>query len=76
MKLDIQKWKKIMNNKRLLISIQDFVPVGVFLLSIFLHTEFQSNSAGNEYGSYDGRFIFIKAQKENEKGIPEERRKL
>lgn len=35
-----------MNNKRLLISIQDFVPVGVFLLSIFLHTEFSASFLG------------------------------
>lgn len=35
-----------MNNKRLLISIQDFVPIGVFLLSIFLHTEFSASFLG------------------------------
>ena len=38
--------KKNMNNKKFLISIQDVVPLGVFLLSIFLHTEFSSSFLG------------------------------
>lgn len=35
-----------MRNKKLLISIRDLIPMGVFLLSIFLHTEFSASVLG------------------------------
>lgn len=35
-----------MNNKKVLISMHDFVILGVFLLSIFLHTEFSASFLG------------------------------
>lgn len=35
-----------MNNKKILISMQDLVLIGVFLLSIFLHTEFSATFLG------------------------------